>query len=178
MQSDGGRQLPLTAAGSHGGALPGAIGTALEDAVVEAIGALPGVTVHRNQVRRATLPGGARVLTGIGGKGAPDLVAEVRAADGRTLLVWLECKANTGALNPDQKRWHAAAEYERRHVVIIREVADALDAVRNFQAESPIRALERRIEELTAERDGLMDVLAKSTREVTDLRAQLAGVVS
>jgi hypothetical protein len=94
-----------------------------------ALGALPGVVVHRNQVAMATLETGARVLTGLGGKGAPDLMAEVRTASGVTACLWLECKAGTGELNPDQRRWHAAAAHEGRHVAVVRSVDEALAAV-------------------------------------------------
>jgi hypothetical protein len=38
-------------------------------------------------------------------------------------------------------------------------------------------ATERMLAQTTRERDGLLDVLAASTRENTDLRAQLAGVL-
>jgi len=118
-----------SAQGSHGGALPGVVGGLLEYDVRVALGALPGVVVHRNQVAMATLETGARVLTGLGGKGAPDLMAEVRTASGVTACLWLECKAGTGELNPDQRRWHAAAAHEGRHVAVVRSVDEALAAV-------------------------------------------------
>lgn len=123
-----------TARGSRGGALPGKVGAALEDAVREAIGALPGVTVHRNDVKRATLPNGTPMLTGIGGLGAPDLMAEVRGPDGQYRCLWLECKANSGRPRPDQKVWHAAAAREGRHVLVVKSVGDVLAAIARIQA--------------------------------------------
>jgi len=128
------QQLPLTAQGSRGGARPAEVGARLEYEVRRALGALPGVVVHRNPQIRATTPTGAAVLTGIGGKGAPDIVVEVRTASGVTACLWLECKAGTGELNPDQKVWHAAAAREGRHVVIVRQVADATEAVAKLRA--------------------------------------------
>lgn len=128
------QQLPLNARGSKGGALPAEIGARLEREVECLIGALPGVTVYRNAKIRATTETGARILTGIGPKGAPDLHVEVRTPSGVVACVWMECKANTGELTPDQKVWHAAARHEQRHVYLIREAAEALAIVREFQA--------------------------------------------
>ena len=109
-------------------------GADLEDAVRLAIGALPGVIVHRNPQMLATSRTGTPVRTGIGGVGAPDLVCEVRGADGRYRVLWLECKSGGGVLSKDQRRWHEAAAREGRHVVIVRSAQDAVDAVRRVAA--------------------------------------------
>jgi hypothetical protein len=44
--------------------------------------------------------------------------------------VWLECKTPTGRVNAAQIAWHSRAEREGVPVVVVRSVAEALDAVR------------------------------------------------
>ena len=178
MQPGKSQQLPLTAKGSRGGALPVEVGARFEHDLKRAIGALPGVTLWRNPKIKAFAMDGRPVLTGIAGKGAPDFLVEVRGADGQYRCVWLESKGNTSELNPDQKIWHAAAAQQGRHVRIVHDAAEALDVVREFQAAGRLEALERQLAEVTREKEQLLDVLAASTREATDLRRQLAGVVS
>ena len=104
-------------------------GAELEDAVRLAIGALPGVVVHRNPQMLATSRSGTPVHTGIGGVGAPDVLAEVRTRGGQWIALWLECKSGNGVLTKEQRRWHDAAHREGRHIVVVRSVEDALAAV-------------------------------------------------
>lgn len=129
-----GPQPPPTAHGSRGGALPGIVGASLENEVTKALGAMPGVVLWRNPKFRATADNGARILTGIAGKGAPDFLVEVRGPNGLWCALWLECKAGSGERSEDQRRWHEAAKYEGRHVITVRHVNDALQAVADIQA--------------------------------------------
>lgn len=105
-------------------------GASLERAILETFGARPGVIVHRNLVAHATLRTGAQVLTGVGGKGAPDFLLEVRDPAGRWLALWVESKCGEYArLRPDQRAWHAAAASLGRHVLLARSLDDVHDAV-------------------------------------------------
>ena len=127
------RRTPVSAVGTHGGATPGEVGELLVHGIERALGAAPGVVIYRNAVMGATLKSGRPVLTGLGGKGAPDLYLEVRGADGEWRAVWMECKAGSGDLNPDQVKWHAAAALMGRHVFVVRSVEMAVEIVRLFQ---------------------------------------------
>jgi hypothetical protein len=118
---------------ASGGAAPSKIGGAQEHDIEIALGALPGVTVWRNAIIRTRTASGAHLLTGIGGKGAPDLLCEVQGPDGQTRAVWLESKAGSGRLSPDQKRWHEAAAREGRHAFVVRSVDHALEIVQTFR---------------------------------------------
>jgi hypothetical protein len=104
--------------------------TILQGEIMAALGPLPGVVVWRNNIGTAQ-QGDRRVAYGVGGPGAPDLLCEVRTPAGWA-AVWLEVKTATGALRPDQRRWHEAARADGRHVYTVRSVADALAAVREF----------------------------------------------
>jgi len=109
-------------------------GASLEREIMLALGALPGVVIHRNVVAHAALRSGAQVLTGIGGKGAPDFLVEVRDARGRWLSLWVESKNGDHAkLSKEQREWHAAAALTGRHVVLARSVQDVTDAVERVQ---------------------------------------------
>lgn len=109
-------------------------GASLEREIEVALGALPGVVVHRNMVAHATLKSGAQVLTGIGGKGAPDFLLEVRDPRGRWVAVWVESKNGEFAkLTRDQRDWHAAAALLGRHVVLARSIHDVVGAVERVQ---------------------------------------------
>lgn len=123
----------MNAPAKSGGAAPGIIGAAQEHDIEAALGCLPGVTVWRNAIIRARTESGARVLTGIGGKGAPDLLCEIEGPDGQVRAVWIESKAGTGRLNPDQKRWHEAAARSGRHAYVVRSVGRALTIVETFR---------------------------------------------
>lgn len=124
-----------------GGALPGIIGADLECQVRQALGALPGVVVQRNPVMRATLPTGVKVLTGLGGVGAPDLHVEITTHAGLVALVWMECKAGSGRLSKDQRAWREAHALGlgARNVVVIRDVGHALDVVERVRAGEAVR---------------------------------------
>lgn len=107
----------------------------LQRDIMVALGAEDGVVVSRNNVGVAQY-GGARVEYGVGGKGAPDLLVEVRVDLGRPSLagfvwvaLWIEVKTETGALSKDQVRWHAAARSLGRHVAVVRSVEEARRAV-------------------------------------------------
>lgn len=109
--------------------------------IMAALGALDGVVVSRNNVGVAQY-GGARVEYGVGGKGAPDLLVEVRVDIGRPsfagfawVALWLEVKTETGALSKDQVRWHAAARSLGRHVAVVRSVEEARRAVAHARGE-------------------------------------------
>lgn len=102
---------------------------ALQRDIVVALGTMEGVIVHRNNVGTATHNGGARVAYGVGGKGAPDLVCEVRTASAWTLL-WIEVKTPDGAVESHQTEWHRAARKQGRPCIVARSVEDAVDAVR------------------------------------------------
>ena len=104
--------------------------TLLQAEIMATVGVLPGVVVWRNNIGTAAHGGsGRRVAYGVGGPGAPDLLCEVRTASGVWAAVWMEVKTLTGALRPDQRRWHEAARADGRHVCTVRSVADALAAV-------------------------------------------------
>ncbi len=116
----------------------------LQRDIMVALGALDGVVVSRNNVGTA-LYGGARVEYGVGGKGAPDLLVEVRVDLGPMgrpsftgfvwVALWLEVKTDTGALSKDQVRWHAAARSLGRHVAVVRSVEEARRAVAHARGE-------------------------------------------
>jgi hypothetical protein len=109
-------------------------GASLEREIEVALGARAGVVVHRNMVAHATLKSGAQVLTGIGGKGAPDFMIEVRDPRGRWVCVWVESKNGDHAkLSRDQRDWHAAAALLGRHVVLARSIHDVVGAVERVQ---------------------------------------------
>ena len=102
--------------------------TILQADIMAALGARPGVVVWRNNIGVAAQGDGRRVAYGVGGPGAPDLLCEVRTPAGWA-AVWLEVKTATGALRPDQRRWHEAARADGRHVYTVRSVEDAIAAV-------------------------------------------------
>ena len=109
-------------------------GASLEREIEVALGAREGVVVHRNMVAHATLKSGAQVLTGLGGKGAPDFLLEVRDPRGRWVCVWVESKNGDHAkLSKEQREWHAAAALLGRHVVLARSIHDAVGAVERVQ---------------------------------------------
>lgn len=103
--------------------------TLLRKKIEAALGALPGVVVWRNEVGSAVQPSGVRVAYGVGGVGAPDLLAEVQGADGQWRALWMEVKTPDGAVRPEQIAWHAAARLLGRHVAVVRSVEDARAAV-------------------------------------------------
>lgn len=114
----------------------------LQRDIMAALGALDGLVVSRNNVGVATY-GGARVEYGVGGKGAPDLLVEVRVDHPRVnfagfvwVALWLEVKTDEGALSKDQVRWHAAAASMGRHVAVVRSVDDARRAVAHVRMEA------------------------------------------
>jgi hypothetical protein len=109
-------------------------GASLEREIEVTFGARAGVVVHRNMVAHATLKSGAQVLTGLGGKGAPDFMIEVRDPRGRWVCVWVESKNGDHAkLTRDQRDWHAAAALLGRHVVLARSIHDVVGAVERVQ---------------------------------------------
>lgn len=105
----------------------------VQTAVIAALGAREGVVCWRNNVGSATQAddGGTlrRVAYGVGGRGAPDLLVEVQTPRGAWLAVWLEVKAPSGRLRPEQEAWHEAARRAGRHVYTVRSVDDALRAI-------------------------------------------------
>lgn len=114
----------------------------LQRDIMVALGAEDGVVISRNNVGTATY-NGARVEYGVGGKGAPDLLVEVRVALGRPsftgfvwVALWLEVKTDAGALSKDQVRWHAAARSLGRHVAVVRSVEEARRAVAHARGEA------------------------------------------
>lgn len=110
-------------------------GASLERAIMLAFGAANGVIVHRNAVTHATLRSGAQILTGIGGKGAPDLLLEVRSLAGSWCALWVECKCGERArLSKEQRAWHEAASGMGRHVLLARSVEDVWGAVHIIRA--------------------------------------------
>lgn len=109
-------------------------GASLEREIEVALGAREGVVVHRNMVAHAALKSGAQVLTGLGGKGAPDFLLEVRDPRGRWVGVWVESKNGDHAkLSKEQREWHAAAALLGRHVVLARSIHDVVGAVERVQ---------------------------------------------
>jgi hypothetical protein len=96
-----------------------------------AIGSMKGVICHRNNVGTAVF-NGARVEYGVGGKGAPDLVCEVRVdyiGGYHWTMLWMEVKTAEGVIEPHQTRWHLAARKQGRDCCVVRSVADALRAI-------------------------------------------------
>lgn len=122
-----------------GGANPVKIGKDFEREVQLAVGTRPGVIVHSNQVRRVALPSGAWAWTGVGGEGAPDLLIEVVTPQGIVAAVWVECKAASGRLTPEQRRWHEAAAFTGRHTVVARSVEHVVDVVEALRRGQVIR---------------------------------------
>lgn len=122
-----------SARGSRGGARPGAVGADLVEDVRRALACVPGVAVERNAVMAAVTKSGREVLTGVGGKGAPDLYVEVPTPAGVRAALWLECKAGTGELNPDQRKWHERARVLNRHAYVVRSVEHARAIVESFK---------------------------------------------
>lgn len=113
-------------------------GASLERAIMEAFGALPDVVVYRNVVAHAALRSGAQILTGIGGKGAPDFLLEVRTRAGHWCALWVETKNGDHArLSPEQRAWHDAARRLGRHVVLARSVDDVRQAVAAIRGGAP-----------------------------------------
>ena len=123
-----------TAHGSRGGALPGIVGARLVYEIEKAHGTRPGLIIERNPIIDATTRSGAHVLTGIGGKGAPDLYLEVAAPGGVRCALWVECKAGMGELNPDQRLFHARARRQQRLVILARSVDDVTRALDLIEA--------------------------------------------
>lgn len=116
-------------------------GHSLEREVMAALGALPGVCVHRNPKGKARLPSGATVTLGIAGDGAPDIMAEVLwptpedpFVPGVWVTVWMECKSGEFArLKKDQREWFAAARRLNRHAYVVRSVDHARAIVESFK---------------------------------------------
>lgn len=109
-------------------------GASLERAIMETFGALPDVVVYRNVVAHAALRSGAQILTGIGGKGAPDFLFEVRDRAGRWCALWVESKCGEHArLSPEQRAWHDAARRLGRHVVLARSADDVARAIEEIR---------------------------------------------
>ncbi len=104
-------------------------------AILSALGSLPGVRIHRNNIGVATHASSSgrmlRTAYGVGGVGAPDLLCEVRLHPhaGPWLAVWLEVKTTNGRLSPAQQQWHAAARALGRHLYVVHSVEEALAAV-------------------------------------------------
>lgn len=96
--------------------------------IMEAIGSMDGVCVHRNNCGTAMF-NGARVEYGVGGKGAPDLVCEVKHCGGFWRVLWMEVKTPDGVIEPHQTKWHAVARSQGRPVVIVRCIDDAAEAI-------------------------------------------------
>ena len=109
----------------------------LQRHIMAALGSLPHVVVHRNNVGVATFGEGARVEYGVGGRGAPDLLVEVHTragalptdCDGVWAAVWMEVKTDEGVLSKEQIEWHAAARKMHRNVCVVRSIAQALAVV-------------------------------------------------
>lgn len=109
-------------------------GASLEHEIAREFGARKGVVLWRNQVAKATLRSGVQMLTGIGGKGAPDFLIEVRDHAGRWLALWVESKCGEyAALTKEQRAWHDAARALGRHVVLARSLDDVEGAVAAIQ---------------------------------------------
>ena len=123
-----------TAQGSRCGALPGIVGARLVYEIEKAHGCRPGLVIERNPVMAATTRSGTNCLTGIGGKGAPDLYMEAAAPGGIRAAMWVECKAGTGELNPDQRLWHRRASNQGRCVITARCVDDVTRALELLEA--------------------------------------------
>lgn len=101
--------------------------TKLQKLIMQALGALPGVVVYRNNVGVAQF-GDAKVAYGVGGNGAPDLFCEV-LRDGLWIAVWMEVKTETGTLEPDQVTWHAAARKMHRNVCVVRSITQSFAVI-------------------------------------------------
>lgn len=104
--------------------------------VMATLGRMTDVVVNRNNVGTAVFETDdgrrASVAYGVGGKGAPDLLVEVRVhigAVGLWLACWMETKTDVGSLSQDQRAWHAAAGRRGRPVFVVHSVQEALDAV-------------------------------------------------
>lgn len=121
----------------------------LERQVLLACGHTPGVALLRNEVgqgfygavrpqidealRRAGHHAAAEIVAGILmrnrvvyglGVGSPDLVAIARGH-----FLGLELKSDEGAVRPEQRAWHAAAERAGARIEVVRSVDDARAAI-------------------------------------------------
>lgn len=107
---------------------------ALQAAIMRDLGALDGVVIHRNNVGTANY-GTTRVAYGLGGKGAPDLMIEVKITTNSFTtawaVLWVECKTPHGRIDAHQKAWHAAARRAGRPCVVARCVDDVRAAISN-----------------------------------------------
>lgn len=94
----------------------------LQDAVMAACGALPGVVLLRLLVAHLYTRNGQPVRVGV--PGTPDLLVMV---DGRALGI--ELKTPVGRLSPEQVACHAAWERMGTPVRVCRSVQDVLAAI-------------------------------------------------
>lgn len=105
---------------------------ALQAAIMIEFGALDGVVIHRNNIGTANY-GTAKVAYGLGGKGAPDLLIEVRVITNTMTTtwaaLWVECKTLRGRVDAHQKAWHAAARRAGRPCIVARSVDDVRAAI-------------------------------------------------
>ncbi len=105
---------------------------ALQAAIMTEFGTLDDVVVNRNNVGTANY-GTAKVAYGLGGKGAPDLMIEVRittnAFTSTWAVLWVECKTLRGRIDKHQREWHAAARRRGRPCIVARSVGDVRVAI-------------------------------------------------
>jgi hypothetical protein len=93
--------------------------TALSRSIRSALESI-GVWCERIQAGQHRVRGG---VLHCASPGTPDLYCPA-------LNLWLEVKTKTGGLEASQELWFARAEREGVAVVVVRSVAEALDAVR------------------------------------------------
>ena len=105
---------------------------ALQAAIMTEFGTLDDVVVNRNNVGTANY-GTAKVAYGLGGKGAPDLMIEVRITTNTFTstwaVLWVEVKTPNGRIDKHQREWHAAARRRGRPCVVARSVGDVRVAI-------------------------------------------------
>lgn len=105
--------------------------TALVNAILAELGAMPGVVIGANASGRAhyTSETGRSFRVPYGwptGKGGPDILAGI-APLGR--MIALECKTGTARLSPDQRAVHAALRAVGVVVHVVRNVEEARAAI-------------------------------------------------
>ena len=67
------------------------------------------------------------------GTGTPDLYVPVKTTSGVARPVWLEVKGPDGKASPAQVEWMREANDNGEYAVVVRSIAEAVDAVKRAQ---------------------------------------------
>lgn len=100
----------------------------IQDAIRKELGDVtryPELVLWRNNVGQMISADGRRVVFGVGGKGAADLLGIWRHADGRGQFIAVEVKADNGKQTEEQRRFAALVEAKGGVYVVLRSVDEA-----------------------------------------------------